>query len=193
MAGITFQPFFCPLYNPTIMKRPLSFALMMLLAISSVFAQNKNRVSPHTTVNGNNFSITYGQPSVKGRVIFGTKEQHALQPYGEVWRAGADEATEISIKKDCLFEGRKLAAGTYSLFVIPGKFEWTVILNSELKQWGSFNYEKIKDHDVIVAAVAAKRSDKIVETFTITPQGNGFKMEWEHMSASVDIKPIATK
>ena len=175
------------------MRHLLSCALMMLLAVSTVLAQNKNRVSPHTTVNGNNFSITYGQPSVKGRVIFGTKQEHALQPYGEVWRAGADEATEITIKKDCMFEGRKLAAGTYTMFVTPGKFEWTIILNTELKQWGSFNYEKIKSHDVIVAAVAAKHSDGIVETFTITPQGDGFKMAWEHMSAVVDIKPIATK
>ena len=69
---------------------------MMLFSLSSIFA--KDKVSKHSTVKGDQMSITYGQPSKKGRVIFG-----GLVPYGEVWRTGADEATEITLKKDCFF------------------------------------------------------------------------------------------
>ncbi len=172
------------------MKHTLSLVLIMLLALPGVFAKDKERASKHTTVKGPNISVTYGQPSVKGRVIFGEKKDGALQPYGEIWRAGADEATEITIDKASLFAGRQLNAGTYTMFVIPGKTEWTIILNRELKQWGAFNYDKIKDKDIIQSKVPVTTTDKVTETFTITVKENGFLMEWEHVSAFVPVKPF---
>jgi DUF2911 family protein len=173
--------------NKFSMKHTLSLALVMMLAISSVFAKDKERVSKHTTIKNGNISVTYGQPSKKGRLIFGTAQEKALEPNGEVWRAGADEATEITISKDCQFVGRPLKAGTYTLFVKLNKSEWEIILNSQLGQWGSFGYEKVKDKNVLDAAVAVKHLDNVVETFTITIQKDGLLMEWDQTSAFIPI------
>ena len=145
----------------------------MVATISCVYG--KDRVSPHTTVKKGDISITYGQPLKKGRETIGG----SLAPYGQVWRTGADEATEITLAKDCTVAGKPVKAGTYSLFTIPGKKEWTIILNSELKQWGSFGYEKIKDKDVLTAQVPAGETDKVVETFTITIKKEGVLLEWD--------------
>src|SRR5277367_4159916 len=69
-------------------------------------------------------TVTYSRPNVKGRVIFG-----GINPYGQVWRTGANAATVINFSENVIMEGNKVPAGTYSLFTIPDKDEWTVILN----------------------------------------------------------------
>jgi len=84
--------------------------------------------------------IAYGSPGVRGRTIFG-----GLVPYGAVWRTGANEATTITFTGDVLVEGTAVAAGTYSLFTIPGERMWTIILNAENNQWGAYNYDEGKD------------------------------------------------
>jgi hypothetical protein len=170
------------------MKQTISLAIVMMLTIGAVFAKDKQRISPHTTIKNGNISITYGQPSKKGRVIFGNAQAKALVPYGEVWRAGADEATEITFSKDCIIEGRPLKAGTYTLFVRPGANEWQIILNSKLGQWGSFGYEKVKDQNVLVFPIAAKHVDNVVETFTITINNDGVLMEWDKVSALIPVE-----
>lgn len=169
------------------MKHTISLALVMMLAISSVFAKDKERASKHTTTKNGNISVTYGQPSKKGRVIFGTAQEGALVPYGEIWRAGADEATEITFKEPCVFGGYSVKAGTYTLFIKPTKMEWTIILNGQLGQWGSFGYEKVKDKNVLQTNVAAKHLDKPVETFTISVKNDGLLMEWDQTSAFVPV------
>lgn len=84
--------------------------------------------------------ITYSQPHKRGREVFGT-----LVPFGEVWRTGANEATEITLTKDIFINGQLLAAGTYSLFTIPDREKWTVILNKDVGLWGSYNYNSQMD------------------------------------------------
>lgn len=84
--------------------------------------------------------VTYCQPRKRGREIFGK-----LVPYGEVWRTGANEATEITFTRDLFINGTLVVAGTYSLFTIPGKDTWTVILNKDLGLWGSYNYNPKMD------------------------------------------------
>src|SRR5476651_609969 len=74
-------------------------------------------------------TITYSRPNVKGRVIFG-----GINPFGQVWRTGANAATTINFSENVIVEGHNVAAGTYSLFTIPDKDEWTVILNKTVKQ-----------------------------------------------------------
>lgn len=154
---------------------------MLLVSCTSLFAAD--RVSKHTTVKGTHISVTYGQPSKKGRTIFG-----GLVPYGMVWRTGADEATQITVDKDCLFGGKKLAAGTYTLFTIPDKTEWTIILNPVLKQWGAFGYEKVKDKDVLHTNVPVKYVKNNVETFTIAIKDSGLLMEWDDVQVEVPVK-----
>src|SRR5690606_27838717 len=75
--------------------------------------------------------ITYSQPHKKGREIFGE-----LVPYGKVWRTGANEATEITISKAIQVNGTLLKAGTYTLFTIPNKAQWTIIINQGVGLWG---------------------------------------------------------
>ncbi|MFA5669609.1 MAG: DUF2911 domain-containing protein [Balneolaceae bacterium] len=85
--------------------------------------------------------VVYGQPYRKGRTIFGDWE-----PYGEVWRTGANEATEITITNTILMNNEAIEAGTYSLFTIPYEDHWTIILNNALGQWGAFDYNTNFDY-----------------------------------------------
>ncbi len=101
------------------------------------------------TVGLTDVTITYCRPGVKGRVIWG-----GLVPYDQVWRTGANEATTITFADDVTVEGTKLAAGTYGLFTIPGKDQWTVIFNKGAKQWGAYEYKQ--DQDVLRIKVAAR-------------------------------------
>ena len=75
----------------------------------------------------------------------GSGKDFPLAPNGHVWRAGANEATRFTVTDDVLVNGQKLPAGTYSLHMIPGKDEWTVIFNKTAEQWGSYNYDAKQD------------------------------------------------
>jgi len=139
--------------------------------------------SPRITAEGENVKVAYGQPSKKGRVIFGEKEK-----YGKVWRAGANEATEITFAKDGTFGDQPVKAGTYTLFVTPAENEWTVILNSSLKQWGSFKYDEIKDKDVLKVTVPTKKTDGVVEKLTYRFAGSDLIIEWDQTQVAVPVK-----
>ena len=104
--------------------------------------------------------IIYSRPKKNGRAIFGK-----LVPYGKIWRTGANEATEITFYKNVNFEGKEVKAGTYTLFTIPGENEWTVILNSEINQWGTYNYDASKD--VARVVTTPRKTAANVETFSI--------------------------
>ncbi|MFL6415985.1 MAG: DUF2911 domain-containing protein [Bryobacteraceae bacterium] len=109
---------------------------------ASAFQQN--RMSPHETVsvdlNGKKLSITYGRPYLKGRE-FGNQ----VAPYGQVWRLGADEATKLTLSSSAKVQGGpELAAGSYSLWTIPGKDKWTFIINKKAEVWGT-DYDQSTD------------------------------------------------
>jgi hypothetical protein len=84
--------------------------------------------------------IAYARPSVKGRKIFG-----GLVPLGQVWRTGANSATQITFSTGVKLGGADVPAGTYALFSIPGAAEWTVILNKVPGQWGAYKYDEKND------------------------------------------------
>jgi hypothetical protein len=131
--------------------------------------------------------ITYSQPHKRDREIFGK-----LVPYGQVWRTGANEATEITLTKDLLINTKLLKAGTYSVFTIPEKEKWTIIINSDLGMWGAYNYDS--KMDVMRFEVPVKVIDKIYEPFTITfDQHNelaNLLMIWDIVQISIPIKFI---
>ena len=160
------------------MKNLVATLVAFVFVLGSVTA--KDRVSPHETVKGKHIKITYGRPSKKSREIFG-----ALVPYGQVWRTGADEATEVVLEKDCVFGGKQVKAGTYTMFTIPGKDEWSVILNSQMGQWGAYDYEKNKNKDVLQVKVKPMHTNNTVEQFTISADNAGIKMEWENTAVMV--------
>ena len=88
----------------------------------------------------NDVTFAYHRPGVKGRKVWGE-----LVPFGQVWRAGANDATTISFTEDVTIEEQPLRAGTYAFFAIPGEREWTLVFNREPRQWGAFDYKEAKD------------------------------------------------
>ena len=160
------------------------FAFALLFITNSTFAQSKPVASPRDSVsakiNGATISINYGSPSVKGRKIYGE-----LVPYGQVWRAGANEATVFTTSKDIWVEGKKLAAGTYGFFAIPTATSWTIIFNKVAKQWGAFKYEESQDAlRVTVKPVAAGMNERLV----YKTNAKGFSLNWDKLSVPVTIK-----
>jgi len=153
------------------------------------------RKSPHETVNSENIKVTYGRPYKKGREIFGV-----LVKYGKVWRTGADEATEITFRKDGNFGGRPVKEGSYSLYTIPNQNEWTIILNKTAHQWGAYTYKEADDF--LRFKVKNVHHDTPLETMTMwfgnVDQTKGeLEMRWEnagfllHVSTDVDAKVMA--
>ncbi|GHB52935.1 DUF2911 domain-containing protein [Persicitalea jodogahamensis] len=168
------------------MKKTLLIFSLVVFAFSTVFAQ---KPSPKMTADGKNVTVVYGQPSKRDRVIFGKEGSGSLEPYGKVWRTGANEATEITFKKDVMFGGKPVKAGTYSLYSIPGEKEWTVILNPELKQWGAFGYDKVKDKNVAEVTVPTKNyktsADKLM--FDVKDD-NKLSFQWDKQGFEVPLK-----
>ncbi len=140
--------------------------------------------------------IVYGQPYKRGREIFGN-----VVPYGETWRTGANESTELTTTGDILFAGKELEAGTYSLFTIPRQNEpWTIIINSQLGQWGDFQYDP--EEDVFQVEVPAVQTQTVTEAFTIRFSGLATKpteipiyekdttdiiMAWDHTKLKIPV------
>ncbi|KYG77952.1 MULTISPECIES: DUF2911 domain-containing protein [Roseivirga] len=130
--------------------------------------------------------VFYNRPSKKGRVIFGD-----LVPYGEWWRTGANEATQIELTRDIRFEnGETLSAGKYSLVTIPNANEWQVIFNSKIPDWGT-DYDP--QFDVLNVVGHVERLPQTVEVFTIDfTEENGqprLTMAWDNTKVTVPFWP----
>ena len=167
-------------------KMYLFVAALFTLIISNVHAQEKP-LSPQETVKGNvggaNVEIVYCRPSARGRTMLGGKE-----PYGQVWRTGANAATTIKFDKAVTIEGQSLAAGTYALFSIPTETEWTFIFNKKTDQWGAYDYEKNKDQDALKVKVKPGKAPAFVETFTISLDKDQVNLQWENTAVSFKVK-----
>lgn len=159
------------------MKKLVLFSVVATLLMNC----SQGQQSPRVTAEGKDVKVSYGQPSKRDREVFGK-----LVPFGQVWRTGANEATEITFAKDTKFAGQAVKAGTYSLFTIPNEKEWTIILNSELKQWGSYEYDKIKSKDVLKANVPVKKTGKVVEKLTFSFKDGSMIIEWD--TTQVEVK-----
>ncbi len=158
-------------------------ALLFLLTFGAFAQDNKPRESPAATatgkVGGKTITIQYSQPSVKGREIYGK-----LVPYGQVWRAGANETTSIEFSDVVTLEGKPVAKGKYAFFTIPGEKEWVIILNKTIK-WGAFSYKQ--DEDVLRVTVPVKKAKTFAEKLNYTIVNNGtVSLNWA--DATVDFK-----
>jgi len=129
--------------------------------------------------------VMYSRPSKSDREIFGK-----LVPYAKVWRTGANEATEIKFYADAVVGGKKVKAGTYALFTIPGEKEWTIILNTDLDYWGAYSYNQQKDLLRVTAPV--EKSAGLIENFSIqfAKSGDGATMRlgWDNTVVNVPVK-----
>jgi hypothetical protein len=104
--------------------------------------------------------IAYSRPGMKGRAIFGT-----LVPYGEVWRTGANNTTRVTFSAPVRVQGRPLAAGTYDLFSLPGREEWTVIFQKAGATWAAPAYDE--KNDTLRVTARPEALALAIETFTI--------------------------
>ena len=127
--------------------------------------------------------VTYSRPQLKGRSV------SELAPAGEVWRTGANEAPEITFYKDAKVGGTDVKAGTYSLFTIPGEGEWTVILNSNLNQWGAYSYDQ--KADVARAKATTTADSESLDAFSMAFEevdgGANLVMGWGTLRVSLPI------
>ncbi len=168
------------------MKKFLFLATALFIT-SVAFAQEaKAKPSPAATATGKigdkTVTITYAQPAVKGREVWGK-----LVPYDAVWRTGANDATTFEVDKDVTIEGQALKAGKYALFTIPTEGgEWTIIFNSVAKQWGAFKYDATKD--VLRVKVKSKKSKEMMERMTFEIKGNMVNLAWENLAVAFKVK-----
>ncbi len=107
--------------------------------------------------------VIYSRPALKGRAYFAAGSK--LAPFGKMWRTGANETTEIMFARDVTFGGKQIKAGTYSLYTIPGKDKWTVILNSKLGTWGAYQHDASQDVAKVEGSV--KTNSNNLENFSI--------------------------
>jgi len=131
-------------------------------------------------------TLTYARPNVKERKIFGE-----LEPYGQVWRTGANNATTLTFSGDVIIDGKTIPAGTYGLFTIPDKNEWTIILNKNGQQWGAYEYNQAED--VLRFKVKPNQTKNKVETFSISfPEVSAteakLNISWENTSVTFPIQ-----
>jgi tetratricopeptide (TPR) repeat protein len=144
--------------------------------------------SPHARVEQHvglaDFSIDYSSPAVKGRTIWG-----GLVPYDKPWRTGANAATKLSSSQEFSFGGKKVPAGTYALYTVPGKASWSVVLNSSLDAWGNDGYDTKKDIARITAkAEAADNRERLTFSFDDTnDDGVQLVLAWEKVRVRVPI------
>jgi Protein of unknown function (DUF2911) len=166
------------------MKRIILFSLLitgfLLLTTISSLAQrgdDTKRSSKNgkveATIDGVKITIEYGRPKVNNRKIWG-----ALVPYNYVWRTGADEATTFTIDKDITVEGKKLAAGSYSLFTVPSEYQWVFLFNKIAKQWGAFKYDGNQD---ALRVKVTPRKGPTTKELTFKIKKNKVNLYWDKL------------
>ena len=174
------------------------------------------KASVMQTIGVTDITITYSRPPVKGRTIFAdapatmaaratgeatlddqNKRQagEPITPYGHVWRAGANEATMFQVTDDVLVNGQPLKAGTYSLEAIPGKDEWTIIINNDPGQWGAFSYDEKKDALRVKAKpqMVSDNQEWLEYTFDpVTENSATVNLRWEKVRVpfTVEVKDV---
>lgn len=147
----------------------------LLLGVTACAQDDKSKrpsppvVATQTLNNGTVVKIDYSQPSLKGRTIGADIEPKD----GQVWRAGANEATVFEVSNAVKVEGQALPAGKYALFMTSGPDEWTIVFNKTWKTWGAYDYEKNKGEDALQVKVKPMKSTTPAEKLTYTVDKDG--------------------
>ena len=152
----------------TNIKLVIALVLLAFVFVTESTAQRTNQLdeAPHdisyyraSMVSAPLVKVIYGRPQKKGVEVFGN-----TVAYNEIWRTGANEATEVKFYKDIVFGDVKVGAGTYVLYTIPGENEWEIILSSNLDVLGAFQYDPL--FDVARIKVSPKNAEEL-EVFSI--------------------------
>ncbi len=180
------------------MKQITAFVLSILIS-GGLFAQiEMPQPSPTATFTQNigltEVKIVYSRPGVKDRKIFGD-----LVPYGEMWRTGANMSTKISFSDDVKINGKDAPAGTYALYTIPGKSEWTIIIHKNITYGGTGGDSYTTEEDLMRFTVKPTTLQDKVETFTIGISNNdmdksNIDLAWENTKVSFEVvSPVDDK
>jgi hypothetical protein len=166
-----------------------SLMAAMALALAGCAGAQESRPSPSgtadVTLKGQTISIQYRRPSMRGRKIMG-----ALVPYGQVWRTGANEATQLSTPLNLTIGGANVPAGLYTLYSLVGEHNWKLIIN---KQTGQSGTEYHPDQDLVRVDMQMSKTAAPVEQFTISwnkTAGDAANLvfEWETTRLTVPVK-----
>lgn len=174
------------------MKKLYLYLFINLVGIVVLHAQQRLKTpdaSPRATVEQTigmtEMRVTYYRPAVHERIIWGD-----LVPYGEVWRAGANENTTLSFSTPVFIGDKEIPAGTYGLHMIPTRDKWTIILSRDHKAWGSFFYTE--NHDVIRFIVEPESSafqERLLYTFDgIEADHVNLALKWEKIRIPIPIR-----
>lgn len=176
------------------MKKITTTLILIFSIVASVKAQELPVPSPYAEVMQRvgltDVKIEYSRPGVKEREIFG-----GLEPYGQVWRTGANAATKISFSTDVFIMGKKVEAGTYSVVSVPGEEMWEVMLNTDLKVTEN-SHEA--ENDILTLEVKPTTLERKVETMTfsfdhVKENSAHWTFAWDNVSWSIPIKVEANK
>jgi len=167
---------------------------IIITATFIIQRRNTRKFSPAAVATFENkdlsVEIKYCRPYKKGRVIFGKASDGALQPFGEYWRLGANEATTIELNRDVMFGNQKLAKGTYSMYAIPGESSWIIGINSDAHHWGYA--EPDHDKDVLQIKVPVTYKSEPLEQFKIninqSDSGAFIQLNWDTSEITIPIK-----
>jgi hypothetical protein len=159
-------------------------------AATNACAQDKSaRPSPPAKaecklVGGKTITVDYASPRAKGRKIYG-----GLVPYGQIWRAGANEATKLVADTDLAVGGTTVPAGSYTIFTIPNADKWTLVISKKTGEWGT-DYPGPRE-DLARIEMKVSKLPSPLENFTIAFDQNSagctLNLDWETTRASVDI------
>ena len=126
--------------------------------------------------------VIYSRPQKNGRPVYGE-----LVEYGKVWRLGANEATEVELYKDVKIGSNKVKKGRYTMYAIPYKEKWTIILNKETDIWGAFQYDQKKD--ILRTDVLIEKLNEAGETFSMAFEkingGANLVITWDDVKAII--------
>jgi len=172
------------------MQKRIAFVIGTIFALTLLAACQK-RPSPAASAacdlgGAKTIKTNYSSPRMNGRKIYG-----GLVPFGQVWRAGANEATTFVTSSDVVVGGKTVPAGSYTIFTVPAADKWTLIINKKTGEWGiPYKYEsdELARVDMKVSKLSAP-----VEDFTLAYDQSGsgctLRLDWETTRASVDITP----
>ncbi|MDT0642406.1 DUF2911 domain-containing protein [Zunongwangia sp. F363] len=178
----------------------VALGIMLCTGISNLQAQNDNSETPNFSKldaspmdlalyrnqeNEPMARIIYSRPQKREREVFGK-----LVPYGEVWRTGANEATELTLYEDMKVAGETVPKGTYTLYTIPEEKEWTVILNKKTHTWGAYEYAS--EEDFVRINVPVRKAPNNIEALSMAfeqvEDGANLLIGWDDRYIKVPFK-----
>ena len=169
--------------------KKIGFSTVLFFALCAIAIAQQTPLSPKAKADckfsdGKTITVDYSSPRAKGRKIFG-----GLVPYDQVWRTGANDATAFVTTSALSVEGKDVPAGSYTIFTVPAKDKWTLIISKHTGEWGiPYKYES---EELARVPMSASSTSSPVENFTIAFDQSGnactMNLSWESTQASIKL------